>query len=1075
MQTRLLNIRHLLFGMIILLSGISFIFIVWKLLDIKADSTRVSWISSANLLADEIMEANILLGAEQSLTLIMLRQPEMVTKKNIAFLDDIRRKSNDHIAIALSYGKEIAGADIHHPLHTSMGLLEKQENKLDLARTTADQLFDKDMGKSEFNPNEIVINEPWNKTMGGYIEALATVKRDAFTPHHGLDQVYRDNLEKKEILFQISKFASQERTLIGDAIAQNRSLTEDELVDLQHFRGSIQYNLDRLITSISGKYDGTSSSHHVLAGFLDEYDQLREKVLDASRNMQPYPVDATQWFEEASQSINAIMSVAEQINQNIDQNISYANRQQLQQESVLAGFTILILSAIVITAFVMQRRFFIPLKRLLAASDRIALRKFDQPVDVHGVDELGALGRSFEQMRLSLLFDSCARKQAEEALKDSQKRTRGIVDAAADSIISVNEEGLIMSFNPASETIFGYNVKEIIGREINTLMPKAVAEKHDEFLKQYLLTGKSEVVNGGIRELSAVRKNGEEFPLELAITEINFGIERMFILISRDITQRREIEQALEKAHDSAIEANHIKSEFLAGMSHELRTPLNSIIGFSEMLLKEIDGPMNDEQKNSVHYIEKSGKNLLTLINDILDMSKIEAGRMEVSLEPVDISSTIEESLDSVGILFREKGLILRKEFSRDFPAIQADPGRIRQVMLNLLSNAAKFTDEGEVIVRCHEIDTANPHLPNDISSGLAPGSKWILVSVQDNGFGIAEANIPKVFEDFRQIEGGTSRKRGGTGLGVPISKRFIELHGGKMWLTSTEGHGTTFYFILPIAISEQESQESRLSHDNHDMETGLEVASTDYRKTKVLIIDDDPAVISLCRKFLLESGCQVCGVMLGSEAMSKTESYEPDVILLDIMLPDKDGWQVLEELKGNPATKNIPVIICSVIDNRQLGLSLGAAGFFVKPVNKETLVDTINKLKKDIKRILVIDDDDNSIELTQMLLGKDTYRIERAVNGRDGLESMHKRNPDLVLMNLAMPGMDGLDVLESIKQDPVLCNIPVIVMTSMILDQEKTAKIRDKAEIVQKGHCSDQYFINLITKTLQDKARKVA
>jgi len=1074
---RSLKIRHLIFGMIILLAGISFLFIIWKTFDIRDDLTEAEQTSSANLLSDNIMRANILLGSEQSLTLIMLLQPEMATRHNLDQLHQLRIQEDSYITYALSLARELIFSDPHHPLYASLESLAEQDKKLRAARNGADHIFDRIIGNGKSDSNEFIVEKSWNEAINDYIEALATVRRDALIPYDDIDKVFLDNLVIKEILLQIFKYASQERTLIGDVIAQRRSFNDDELHELQRDRGSYQYHLDRLISTLESNqyYINDDDDDLINEEYLENYEELRQKILNASEEKKPYPVDVTQWLETATHGIDAFINVVDHINENTNQRISYANKQQRQKISVLATFTIIIVASIALTALIIRRRIFIPLGKLLAASDRIALGKFDLPIDIHGSDEFGELGKSFEQMRLSLLFDSRARKQAEESLKDTQKRTRGIVDAAADSIISVNDEGLIMSFNPASEKIFGYRAKEVMGRNINVLMKKTVADKHDKYIQQYLLTGKSNIVNAGTREISAVRKNGEVFALELAITEINFGVDNMFIVISRDITQRKEIKRALVKARDEAIEANQVKSEFLAGMSHELRTPLNAIIGFSEMLLKEIDGPINDEQKNSISYIEKSGKNLLTLINDILDMSKIEAGRMEVSPEPVNISKVIGESLESVGILFREKGLILRKEVAQDLPIVQADPARIRQVMLNLLSNAVKFTDEGEVIVRCHEIDSADPDLPNDISSELPPASQWIMVAVEDNGFGIAQANIPKVFEEFRQIEGGASRKRGGTGLGVPISKRFVEMHGGRMWLRSVEGYGTTFYFILPIVADELSSPASPSDQENNNDTTRPELDPVDRRKTRILIVDDDPAAVALCRKFLMESGCQVYSVALGSEVMNKVDTFRPDIILLDIMLPDKDGWQILEELKANPETDNIPVIICSVLDNRQLGLSLGASEFFVKPVNEHSLIIAIEKFKKEVKSILVIDDDVNAIELTRELLGKDVYRIYGAKNGQDGLELMRIENPDLVLLELHMPGMDGYEVLETIKRDPEYCDIPVIVMTAMELDPEKTARIRDKAEIVQKSHCSDQYFVNLITKTLEYEAREEA
>lgn len=666
------------------------------------------------------------------------------------------------------------------------------------------------------------------------------------------------------------------------------------------------------------------------------------------------------------------------------------------------------------------------------------------------------------------------RKNIVDALKDNQRRTRGIVDAAADSIISVSADGQIMSFNPASEKIFGYMAKEVIGREINILIPPNTQNEHSEYLRHYLSTRKSSVVYGVMREIPAVRKNGETFFLELAISELDFGYERMFIMVSRDISRRKEIEQALEKAHDEAVEANQVKSEFLAGISHELRTPLNAIIGFSDMLLKEIDGPMNDEQKNSVQFIFKSGKNLLALINDILDMSKIQAGKMEVTLEKVDIRAVIEDSLENVSILFKEKGLQLKMDATSELPEIQADPMRVQQIMLNLLSNAAKFTDEGIVRVRCNQIKIGDPGLPEDKTIGLPVGSQWIMIAVQDNGVGIANSNIPKVFEEFRQVEGGVSRRQGGTGLGVPISKRFVELHGGRMWLTSEEGHGTTFYFILPVVI---DIKESKIPSDMNDPEL-VEYNPVDKNsrhKMKVLIVEDDAAVATLCRKFLVKADYRVDSVMHGSKVIDKVKEYKPDIILLDIMLPGKDGWQILDEMKTSSEMANIPVVIVSAMDERQFGLSLGAAEYLVKPVEEELLINSLNRIINDHRIILIIDNTYDLIESTRTSFNESPYRIYSAKDSRESLELIRDKKPDLILLNWDIPKHDGIALLETMKMDASLYNIPLIVITGQLLGQAKKAFRELHATILQKDSYSDQDLGSLIADKLKKEVLEEA
>ena len=1068
-----LKIRHLLIGIVMVISSISFMFIIWKVLEIRDDLAEAEWIDSANILADRIMQANAVFGSEQSLTLIMLRQSEMVTKENLSRRSQLLQEGNAHIATIVPLAGKIAQRDPYHPLHTSLQLLEERKKKLDTARDITNRIFDDALGIKEFEFDETVIQEPWSKTIGNFIGALASIRRDAFTPEQEFDKAFRDNLEVKEILFQITRFASMESSLIGEAIAQGQPLTENDIADLQSLRGNIRYYLDRLLPVVATKNNISISNNSAIDAFLGQYEQLRQTILAASSEGMPYPVDATQWFEKAAQGIEAILSISEHINQRTQKSVSLAIDQQWQQAGILAGFSILVLLAVFITGVIINRRFLIPLGQLAAASDQIAHGELDAPVAIRSNDEFGALGQSFEKMRVALVGDRQARKQAEENLKNSEKRTRDIINAAADSIISFDERGMIESFNLASVRIFGYGAEKVTDKNIKILIPPPLHDKDGDYMGKYLLTGETEVASGGVREVVALRKNGEIFPLELAITEITSGTERLFICVSRDITRRKEFEATLAMARDEALDASKTKSEFLANMSHELRTPLNAIIGFSEMLLKELDGPLNDEQKNSTQFIVKSGKNLLTLINDILDMSKIEAGKMEIAPEAVEISEVVDDSLKSINVLFREKGLALKNEVMGDLPVIQADPVRVKQIMLNLLSNAAKFTDEGEVVVRCREIDAADPELPGDISSALPPKSHWIMISVKDNGIGIAQVNIPKVFEEFRQVHGGSTRKVGGTGLGMPISKRFVEMHGGKMWLTSVEGQGTTFYFILPVDAIKHGASEPSPDSNKGDIRITPEIATVGQGKARVLIIEDDPALMALNKRSVMDAGCDVSGVMNGSEVMSEVEAYKPDVILLDLMLPGKDGWQILKELKADHTTNNIPVIICSALDHKNLGLSLGAAEYFVKPVDGKALVNAINKYRGDIKNIFIIDDDNKAIKLARALLEQNGFLINEAASGREGLERMAVERPDLVLLDLNMPEMDGFAVLEAMKQDPALSRIPVIVVTAMDLNKEQIDRLQGGVNVVQKTNLSDEATLNMISKTLKMECKE--
>jgi PAS domain S-box-containing protein len=376
--------------------------------------------------------------------------------------------------------------------------------------------------------------------------------------------------------------------------------------------------------------------------------------------------------------------------------------------------------------------------------------------------------------------------------------------------------------------------------------------------------------------------------------------------------------EELQKRAEQLKEMDRLKTQFLANMSHELRTPLNSIIGFSRVILKGIDGPITEQQRADLTSIHNNGQHLLAMINDILDISKIEASKMELIFEPVDMQQMISGVMSTAAALVEDKPIELKQEVASDLPIIRADSTRVRQVILNLLSNAAKFTEEGQITLRSWADE------------------EQITISVEDTGIGVPSEHQTTIFEEFRQVDASTTRRTGGTGLGLAISRHFVEMHGGRIWVESEPDVGSTFTFTLPITgpapIAESE----------------LADLSIDTNCKLILAVEDDEGAISIYKRYLEKRGYQVVGLNQGEQAVRWAQELAPCAIILDVLLQDKDGWTVLEELKSSRESHQIPVIICTIVDDEEArGLSLGAADYLVKPILEEDLLQSLQRLEE--------------------------------------------------------------------------------------------------------------------------------
>ncbi|MCC7451321.1 MAG: response regulator [Anaerolineae bacterium] len=492
------------------------------------------------------------------------------------------------------------------------------------------------------------------------------------------------------------------------------------------------------------------------------------------------------------------------------------------------------------------------------------------------------------------------------------------------------------------------------------------------------------------------------------------------------------IASELMSARDQALEANRAKSTFLANMSHELRTPLNAIIGYSELIEEECEDTGQTDFVPDLRKIKAAAKHLLTLINDILDLSKIEAGKMDIYLESFAIAPMVKDVVTTIVPLIEKNNNTLQVNCPDDIGTMRADLTKVRQVLFNLLSNASKFTNQGAVTL--------------DVSRKTMRDLEWIVFTVKDSGIGMNPEQMANLFKDFSQADASTTRKYGGTGLGLSISRRFCQMMGGDIYVESQQGKGATFMVQLPAVVAKPEEVPS---------EAPTRLAPQPDSLTNILIIDDDPAVREMMQRFLTKEGYRVHTAAGGEEGLKLARRIHPDAITLDVMMPSMDGWAVLNTLKSDPLLKHIPVIMMTIVSDRNMGYALGASDYLTKPVDRNQLIDVLRKYEceEGSCNILVVEDDEAVREVVSRMLVKEGWEVDEAENGRIALERVAAKRPGLILLDLMMPEMDGFQFVTELRKTEVWCNIPIVVITAMELTAEDRAKLNGQVQnILQKS-----------------------
>ena len=536
------------------------------------------------------------------------------------------------------------------------------------------------------------------------------------------------------------------------------------------------------------------------------------------------------------------------------------------------------------------------------------------------------------------------------------------------------------------------------------------------------------------------------------------------------LARTKELQQTNEQliaAKEKAEEASRAKSEFLANMSHELRTPLNAIIGYSEMLQEIATDETQEEFTPDLKKIQSAGKHLLGLINDILDLSKIEAGKMQLYVERFKVRPVIDEVTNTLQPLIEKNNNRLELDCDKDLGEIAADQTKTRQILFNLLSNACKFTKEGKIRLEARR--------------RKGEDGEWMQFQVQDTGIGMSLEEIAKLFKPFTQADPSTTRKYGGTGLGLAISRRFCQMMGGDLRVESQPGRGSTFTLELPTqattgidgrpakakpGVGLWMTSSDKPEQDNEPREMSLGAP-------QVLVIDDDPSVQELVRRLLAKEGIKALEALDGEEGLRLAREKHPMAIILDVIMPAMDGWTVLAALKEDKELAEIPVVVQTIVDDRNKGFSLGASDYLVKPIKPEQLTTVLHRWRGECRHgdVLLVEDDPMTREMMRRILERTGWFVREAENGRVALEQVAQQTPELILLDLVMPEMDGLEFLRHLRSQEVGRTIPVVVVTGRELSDEERQQLNGSVEkILGKGDQDGEQLLGEVCSLVRNR-----
>jgi PAS domain S-box-containing protein len=594
---------------------------------------------------------------------------------------------------------------------------------------------------------------------------------------------------------------------------------------------------------------------------------------------------------------------------------------------------------------------------------------------------------------------------------------RSLLNNSPVAIVQLDTDYNVAGCNPAFTELFGFTEADARGRNLDELItdPETLGEatkySHDAVDRPVKGIGRRRRKNGSFVDV-------EILGVPVIADESRVALMGMYHDISELLEARREAEGA-----------NRAKSQFLANMSHELRTPLNAIIGYSEMLQEEAADREQPEFVADLQKIHVAGRHLLTLINDVLDLSKIEAGKMEFTPETFDVREAVEAVVTTVRPLVEKNGNRLDVRIDADAGIMHADLTRVRQVILNLLSNAGKFTEHGLITL--------------DVRREGAGGGQIVAFRISDTGIGISPEEMSRLFQAFSQADATTARRYGGTGLGLAISRQISQQMGGDITVESAPGRGSTFTVTLPASLRPT---------------VAVDMPGPEWQGGKaaaVLVIDDDATARALLRRHLTRAGYSVDEAADGRTGLARARAFRPDAIILDVVMPGMDGWAVLAALKSERALAGIPVVMATILDEERMGFALGASDYLTKPIDRTRLVATLDRFAKRTQgsSVLLVEDDEPTRTMVRRTLSRAGWEVAEAQNGRVALDALRANRPALVLLDLMMPEMDGFEFLEALRLEPAWRAIPVIVITAKVLTDADRKRLNGGVDaIVQKG-----------------------